>query len=185
MFLLYYGTVANQKARQAITEAFFVLLSEKSLSAITVTNIIKKAGVARSTYYHNFYYKEEIVDNFMDSIYHQLLAKENIENKQKLQKAFKSQQLIAGIESSFLLLKKNQEKIKLIYHNGFGYRLKEMLDQHVKIIFGNFNNKDHYKNYLIAGAIQNVLLEWLECGAKESPQEMAQIVYEFVQNNAL
>lgn len=41
-------------ADDAICDAFFLLLKEKSLEKITVSDIIKKAGIVRSTFYNHY-----------------------------------------------------------------------------------------------------------------------------------
>ncbi len=41
-------------AEEAIYEAFFLLLKEKDLEKITVSDVIKKAGIVRSTFYNHY-----------------------------------------------------------------------------------------------------------------------------------
>ncbi len=41
-------------ADEAIYDAFFLILHEKELEKITVTDIIKKAGIVRSTFYNHY-----------------------------------------------------------------------------------------------------------------------------------
>ena len=41
-------------AEDALYEAFFLLLKEKDLEKITVSDVIKKAGIVRSTFYNHY-----------------------------------------------------------------------------------------------------------------------------------
>ena len=41
-------------AEEAIYEAFFLLLKEKDMDKITVSDVIKKAGIVRSTFYNHY-----------------------------------------------------------------------------------------------------------------------------------
>ncbi|MBO5486353.1 MAG: TetR/AcrR family transcriptional regulator, partial [Eubacterium sp.] len=41
-------------ANEAILDAFLLVLKEKDMDKITVSDIIKKAGIVRSTYYNHF-----------------------------------------------------------------------------------------------------------------------------------
>lgn len=41
-------------AEEAIYEAFFLLLKEKEMDKITVSDVIKKAGIVRSTFYNHY-----------------------------------------------------------------------------------------------------------------------------------
>ena len=44
-----YSTVED-----AIYDAFFLLLKEKSVDRITVSDVVKKAGIVRSTFYNHY-----------------------------------------------------------------------------------------------------------------------------------
>ncbi|MGX8680258.1 MAG: TetR/AcrR family transcriptional regulator [bacterium] len=52
-------------AKQSLTEALFLLLNEKPLSEITITELVEKSGVARATYYRNYQSKEDIIFTFV------------------------------------------------------------------------------------------------------------------------
>ena len=41
-------------AEDAIHDAFFMLLKEKELEKITVSDVVKKAGIVRSTFYNHY-----------------------------------------------------------------------------------------------------------------------------------
>ena len=41
-------------ADEAIYDAFFLILKEKDLEKITVSDVIKKAGIVRSTFYNHY-----------------------------------------------------------------------------------------------------------------------------------
>lgn len=59
--------------KHKIIVAFFQLLEKKHFSEITVTEIVKEAGVARATYYRNFDIKENIVNAYIEEL-HQALS---------------------------------------------------------------------------------------------------------------
>ncbi len=56
-------TKSYQKADEAITQAFFKLLENNDFDKITVSQIIKKAGVNRSTFYRHYVDKYEILEH--------------------------------------------------------------------------------------------------------------------------
>ena len=41
------------------------------------------------------------------------------------------------------------------------------------------NSVERYKLYFIAGAVTNVLIEWLNEGAKEPPKEIASLCFNY------
>jgi AcrR family transcriptional regulator len=52
-----------------IIEALIWLLDKKSYRTITVEDIVKKAGVARSTFYHHFAGKDDVILRFLDTCF--------------------------------------------------------------------------------------------------------------------
>ncbi|HFI0501879.1 TPA: TetR/AcrR family transcriptional regulator [Streptococcus suis] len=51
----------NLKAKDYITQALFLLINLKNYDEITITDIAKKAGVTRISFYRNFESKEDIL----------------------------------------------------------------------------------------------------------------------------
>ena len=61
--------------KEYIVESLFLLMSKKAYTDITIGEITDKAGVNRSTYYHNFATKEKIVALYLSSILHEWLER--------------------------------------------------------------------------------------------------------------
>ena len=57
---------SNLLARKCIAAALSQLLKEKSFSSITVSELTKKAGVSRMTYYRNYSSKEDIFEAYLE-----------------------------------------------------------------------------------------------------------------------
>ena len=47
------------------------------------------------------------------------------------------------------------------------------------------NSTERYKLFFIAGAVINVLIEWLNCGAKEPPREIAALCVNYLSGGIL
>ena len=60
--------IANQKVKTSITSALFELLKEKSISEISITEIINKAHVARASFYRNYSSKESVITTLIQDI---------------------------------------------------------------------------------------------------------------------
>ena len=52
-----------------ITDALFELLKSKELSQITITELIRKAGVCRASFYRNFYLTEDVIRQYGTAMY--------------------------------------------------------------------------------------------------------------------
>lgn len=55
-----------QKVDEAITQSLFALLENNDFEKITVSQIIKKAGINRSTFYRHYVDKYEILDHIRE-----------------------------------------------------------------------------------------------------------------------
>lgn len=56
----------EKKAREYITESLFLLMKQKDYQSITITDITKRAGVNRVTFYRNFNSKDEIINKYLE-----------------------------------------------------------------------------------------------------------------------
>lgn len=54
-------TEEHQEVIAAVEEALAFLIDEKEFSEITISELVKKAGIARSTFYRNYESKEDII----------------------------------------------------------------------------------------------------------------------------
>ena len=57
---------SNRLTRECIESALLILMEDKDLEDISITSIIKRAGVSRSAYYRNYSSKEDILANVFD-----------------------------------------------------------------------------------------------------------------------
>lgn len=91
-----------------IVDALFILMEEKDFQSITIDELVKKAGVNRSTYYRHFHGKEDIIFYFLDSVMCEYLESIRLQNpdlKTYLLKMF----------THYLQYKK---QMLIIYHSG-------------------------------------------------------------------
>ena len=65
---------ANMRVKARITAALLTLLNEKSISDITVTEIISEAGVARASFYRNYSSKESVITTLITDVLEQFRA---------------------------------------------------------------------------------------------------------------
>lgn len=61
-------------ADEAIYDAFFLLLREKELDKITVSDVIKKAGIVRSTFYNHYENIPALVTAIEDKTIHDIFS---------------------------------------------------------------------------------------------------------------
>ena len=62
------NTESNRLTREAIRTGLIMLMHNNKYDRITVTDIIKRAGVSRSGFYRNYQSKEEVLDEVAGEI---------------------------------------------------------------------------------------------------------------------
>lgn len=166
------ASIDNQRVKNQITEGLFSLLRKKSFSEITVTDIVREAKVARASYYRNFQNKEEIIEAAMDILRDELMKDIQYDDDEHI---FNQENARAGFEKALTSCLIRKADLLTLYHNGFGSLIQQTFNRYIMEFAGNMsvNSIDRYKLYFISGAVTNVLIEWLDEGAKEPPREIA------------
>ena len=70
---------ANRRVKSSITEALLSLMYQKSFSDISITELIRTANVARTSFYRNYESKEDVLITLIEDVLDQF--KEAIENE--------------------------------------------------------------------------------------------------------
>lgn len=163
----------NKRVREAIAKAWIALLKEKSFSEIKVTDLVKRAGVARQSYYRNFESMEDVAKEYMSEIQQGTMRKLKNQKVEQYNKDFGTV-IMEG-------LGRHKEDILAIYHAGLSQIILEMINQMCEFIFGNMSSHsvERYQLYCLAGMIFNVEMKWLENGAEESAEEISKIIFTY------
>lgn len=160
----------NIFVRKCITEALFSLLEKHDFEDISITDIIKKAGVSRMGFYRNYSSKEDVIEKFILEKFIETIN----EIKAKRQLNFHINNIMITTLKNFqkfsnyikLFLDKNLDALLYkCYHNAYYslYNIKK-------------NNRIHqYSNEMFIGELFNLEMCWLKNGMKESPEELARI----------
>jgi AcrR family transcriptional regulator len=167
------NTEENRRVRKAISEALFDLLLEKDFSEITVTDIIKKAGVARASYYRNYDSKEDVLKESMKELQRKVtsdiepsLVEGDIDHDTRVR-------LLEEMLTVFLSMK---SYILSLHKTGYSMIFLDYLNDFSISMFGVMPRKsiERYGVYYAAGGIFNVMIIWLENGAVETPHAVAE-----------
>ncbi|HFI0252331.1 TPA: TetR/AcrR family transcriptional regulator [Streptococcus suis] len=57
---------ANQLTKESLETALLFLLEKKELKQISISELVKKAGVSRNAFYRNYKSKEEILEDYYE-----------------------------------------------------------------------------------------------------------------------
>ena len=169
--------IENARVKRSVEDAFFFLLKEKSFSEITVTDLVKRSGVARTSYYHNFNSKEDIIREYIRRLREEFDLALGHSTKN-----FGNTLTVPHLTMHLSCYLKEQHNVLLLYDNGFGTLMLEETNRYTEELLGDMphNSIDRYQLYFISGAIFNTMVQWMKTGARESPNEMARMLLELI-----
>lgn len=181
-----HGTDENLKARRKIIEGLFSLLRTKRLSDISVSDIVEASSVARSTYYRNYENKEEVIEDFLDSLHREVGGE--APSTEAVDEVLSSEDaMLDQMERAFGELLKYKAYLVILQEQGLGMLVQQIIDRYLENALGTMpaDSPSRYRLYFISGAATNVLMKWLADGAVETPREMARICLKMLKGNVL
>ncbi len=153
-----------------IVQALFKLMNEYEFEKISVTDVAKKAGVGRATFYRYFKRKEDVLAYYLECGKKEFIYGQHIYPRCKADHILIAKRVldkfIAEIERFKLLRKARLEYIYLDYLN--------------KNFYETFKNEypevNPYAAYCYAGMLYNVSIAWLDGGCAEPAESVAETI---------
>lgn len=156
----------EKKAKDYIVDALLQLMDKKDYDKITITDITKKAGINRVTFYRNFNTKDDIVNECLkicDSNF------DKVKNSND-----------SGFYQILQYFEINKKTISLLYKSNCSH----LFTEHILHIW-NYDKSDSniiaYTKSAWAYFMFGWANEWYLRGMKETPEEMVKII-ENIQN---
>lgn len=159
--------IANQNVKDSLLTALIELARSSKWSGISISALVKQAGVARSSFYRNFSSVEELIDYGITQM-NQRYKQENPSPNE----SFRDKDLMYF---KFRFFKEHSDLLLLFHHAQTPQTLLAAINDFVIDAYGDMPSNDisRYELYYYSGAFYNMVIHWLEDGAKESPEEMA------------
>lgn len=151
--------------KEAIVIAFIQLLKQKNINKITIQEIVKKAGVSRSSFYRHYDSKEDILLDYMNQLFDATQLKIN---------PFSDENIKDYAVSQFCLCKENKDFFIALKQNDLLYLLFQQVNYNVKRNIASFHlYKNPYQAIFFASAAIGVIIQWIENDFQESEEELA------------
>jgi AcrR family transcriptional regulator len=173
-----------KRTRDMIHESLFFLMSKKDYDSIKIKDIAKKSGIARQTFYKHFKKKEEIVKDYIDSLF----EKHFIELKSRIK--IGNIGPLSGAKISFELWKREAQKMKLLIDSDLEILLLQPLSQYVDFILQYHidekfiipPNSGIYPHLIdfITGGYYMMLINWIKNECQQSEETMAALISEIL-----
>lgn len=162
---------ANLRVKKNITHTLFSLMQKKSLSEITITELVEGAGVARASFYRNYCSKEDVLVTLIRDVLDDF--------RSKIPPGQESFYTYENILLSFQYFHTYRSYILDLYRSGFAFVFLEELNRFHESIEGTMPSSsiEKYQLYMYIGALFNTTLEWLLEHDTTSPEEMARFFF--------
>lgn len=160
---------ANLRVKNNITKALLNLMHKKSFSDITISEIIRVAGVARISFYRNYDSKEDVLLTLIEDVLEQFRGTIDCNEAEYY--------TYQNVRRSFAYFKKYGDFVLDLYQFGYGSILLEELNRFHEDIAGTMPNKsiDKYQLYMYIGALFNTAIIWIQNGTKESEEDITKL----------
>lgn len=169
MYQMERRNITNEFLKECIADALIKLLHEKTIESITISEITDLAGVGRSTYYRNFTSKEDIL-NFKLT----LITKRWVDESDFLDSRVSGEKM-----KKFLHFLYVNQDLLMLYHKA---NLIHMLFLIIYEAIGpsEFDSQtSRFGKSIFSFSVFAIVYEWLNDGMKESPEELAEILFTF------
>ncbi len=168
--------IPEEYTRHYIMQALFKLMGEYEYEKISVTDIAKKAGVGRATFYRYFKCKEDVIMFYFEHNRKKFMFEQRFFPRCKEDYT----RIVTDVLNLFL---KNKQQFKLIKRAHLEYIYLTYLNNHFTAMFAqDFPRESAYAPYLYAGMLFNVSMAWLEGDCKESVASLAELIINAIYN---
>lgn len=157
--------------RMCIGEAVFDLMNKKEYEKIKISDIVKRAGVSRMTFYHYYETKEDALIDF----FHEIVAG-YVRDRAKNPDVDGNFQTEGSIIHALKYFDQYRGFIQKLSDAGlYQIVLNAMNDYMVKRVMPRYHIPE-YELYFYGGALLNVFMKWQDGGKKETPEEIAAVI---------
>lgn len=158
----------SKLSKEWIIDALIYLMKRKSFEKITITEITKKAGVARLTFYRHFENKEQVLIARSQYLFENYFDEIKTNNKK------------IDIHQALLLCfhywQQDSEVIALLEKNHLTYLLESSFYTFLgKIIenYTNFNTLNSLQKSFIIGGLTHSMIFWISSKSTQAPEEIS------------
>ncbi len=161
----------NETVREALAIALLQLMKKKELSEISISEIVKVAGVGRSSFYRNFNSKEQLLCSYIVDLYHEYFREKNVP----------LQMTDAGQVESFLIprfnfIKEHRDIFKALYKNGMLYYFFGSIENElILLLCGQTGDTSSYYRAMFSGSCAGIIRHWIERDFAESVEDMVKL----------
>ncbi len=154
---------SNRLTRECIQTALAILLETKDIEHITISELVKKAGVSRTAFYRNYNVKEDVIDEITDISFHYL--------SKLVYEATLSNDSYPLFVTLFDYIRNNGSIFSMLMKNSFYEKIAAVFEEDYPLT----KSEARYIWIGYYGMLRDIQMSWYTHGMKESNEEMARI----------
>lgn len=165
----------KEQSRQMIENALLELLDEKEYSKLTVSEIVKRADVARRTFYRLYDNKDSIIHNYFERLCN------DYQNNYPPIERYDIKQVAKDYFSFWYtqreqLLKFHRAGLDDMLYYGINNASTAVIRRRIGDEYLRYNTELEYFAGYSTGGFINLLIGWIDKGMKETPEKYAEMV---------
>ena len=150
----------NRIARESLKMAIMQLLAEQTLADISITDLVRRAGVTRSAFYRNYASKDALIEDVCRLIVEDVIT--------VLKAPLHRENRAAWFAELFRVIQANERYFQVYLDTHMQLTKSSILER----VCPSESVEDHYQLVLREGAFLAVLTDWFRAGMRQSPEEM-------------
>jgi AcrR family transcriptional regulator len=163
-------TPRSRFTRKCIGEAMIELLKTKELEDISVSDIVKKTGISRRTYYHYYHSKFEPIRDYLNEI---------ISDYYEYYEHMKGPVPIKSYSNTlyyFTFFEQYEDCLLTLQRSNLRFLILDAINDFDESYVLPIFDGSVYELYYYNGAVLNTFLKWLSTKDHPSKEEMATLI---------
>ncbi len=180
------GDLRVQRTRNLIVEALIELTIQKGFAAVTVQDIVKRAGINRATFYRHYEDKFDLLDQYAEAVYQ--LPYDLPDSGSVAGEEANVEKTVAGLARMLEHIRGHAKFFRVMLgKNGdpaFAGKIRQYIQRRIRrsmeeAVLSDKDSADLFLNYVSSGSV-GALSWWLENEMPYSPEELAAILYRLI-----
>lgn len=164
----------EEYSRWYIVQALFKLMREYKYETIAVTDIVRKAGVGRATFYRYFKTKEDVIAYYFEHYTREFVFSQHFRPRCK-------EDYAQTVKEILTFFKSQREPFVLLRRARLEYLYLDYLNKNFAATFArDYPDANEYAPYLYAGMLFNVSVKWLDDGCAAPEDEIARTIVDAI-----
>ena len=167
------GAAAKRSPREAITQALVELMDEKPFESISITEVVQRAGVGRSSFYRHFSGKKDVLLQHLNVLF----------DWPRDYGPDREHDMEDYLLMWFQDVKRDRAFFETLQRNGMLELIYTQLASNIQYNLETYDLKLHkYQPIFFMGAAVAVIIAWIEGGFEESEEEINEIFLSILYN---